>query len=140
VLRRMREVALDWMQRLAMFNPYLTGAVLNGTAGEHSDIHLQCFCDNPKEVAIYLLNANVQYDVSETRHFAGRGYVETLSFLNRPTRAEEPVGIHIALYDANDLRGAVRADGRGKLARANTAAVRALLEGPETPPPVGIAG
>jgi hypothetical protein len=34
----------------------------------------------------------------------------------------------------------VRADGRGKLARANTAAVRALLEGPETPPPVGIAG
>ncbi len=42
------------------------------------------FCDNPKEVAIYLLNANVQYDVSETRHFAGRGYVETLSFLLAP--------------------------------------------------------
>jgi hypothetical protein len=146
VLRRMREVALDWMLRLEQFNPYLTGAVLNGTAGEHSDIHLQCFCDNPKEVAIYLLNANIQYDVSETRHFAGRGYVETLSFLNRPTRAEEPVGIHIALYDTNDLRGAVRADGRGRLARANTAAVRALLDdsdrsgGPDTPPPLGIAG
>ena len=72
------------MQRLAPFNPYLTGAVLSGTAGEHSDIHLQAFCDNPKEVAIYFLNANIQYDVSETRHFAGRGYVETLSFLWRP--------------------------------------------------------
>ncbi|SAL18892.1 UDP-N-acetylmuramate--alanine ligase [Caballeronia terrestris] len=140
VLRRMREVALDWMLRLEQFSPYLTGAVLNGTAGEHSDIHLQCFCDNPKEVAIYLLNANVQYDVSETRHFAGRGYVETLSFLNRPTRAEEPMGIHIALYDTNDLRGAVRADGRGRQARANASAVRALLGPSDTPPAIGIAG
>jgi hypothetical protein len=130
VLRRMREVALVWMHRLEPFNPYLTGAVLNGTAGEHSDIHLQCFCDNPKEVAIYLLNANIQYDVSETRHFAGRGYVETLSFLMRPSRDEEPMGLHIALYDTNDLRGAVRADGRGKLARANPATVRALLDHP----------
>jgi hypothetical protein len=135
VLRRMREVAFEWMQRLQPFNPYLTGAVLNGTAGEHSDIHLQCFCDNPKEVAIYLLNANVQYDVSETRHFAGRGYVETLSFLTRPSRDEEPMGLHIALYDTNDLRGAVRADGRGKLARASASAVRALLDEPPAPTP-----
>jgi len=107
---------------------------LNGTAGEHSDIHLQCFCDNPKEVAIYLLNANIQYDVSETRHFAGRGYVETLSFLTRPSRDEEPMGLHIALYDTNDLRGAVRADGRGKLARANAAVVQALLDEPPSTP------
>ncbi|WP_277187005.1 UDP-N-acetylmuramate--alanine ligase [Caballeronia sp. BR00000012568055] len=132
VLRRMRETALDWMHKLEAFDPYLTGAVLNGTAGEHSDIHLQCFCDNPKEVAIYLLNANVQYDVSETRHFAGRGYVETLSFLHR-VRGEEPIGVHIALYSADDLRGAVRADGRGKLARANAAIVRTLLDDPDTP-------
>ena len=133
VLRRMREVALEWMERLKPFDPYLTGAVLNGTAGEHSDVHLQCFCDNPKEVAIYLLNANVQYDVSETRHFAGRGYVETLSFLHR-VRNEEPISVHIALYGADDLRGAVRGDGRGRLARANSAAVRTLLDHPDVPP------
>lgn len=108
VLRRLREIALDWMKRLAAFNPYLTGAVLNGTAGEHSDIYLQVFCDNPKEVAIHLLNANVQYEVSETRHFAGRGTVETLSFLARESRDDAPIGMHIALYDADDLRGAVR--------------------------------
>jgi hypothetical protein len=131
VLRRLREIALDWMLRLAPFNPYLTGAVLGGTAGEHSDIHLQTFCDNPKEVVIYLLNENVQYDVSETRHFAGRGYVETLSFLWRPIAAKgrdaELVGIHVALYDTDDLRGAVRADGRGRLPRAGVQAVQALL-------------
>lgn len=85
-LRRLREIALDWMRRLAEFHPYVTGAVLNGTANAHSDIHLQAFTDNPKDVAIYLLNQNVQYDVSETRHFAGRADVETLSFLWRPRR------------------------------------------------------
>ncbi|MBV8261659.1 MAG: UDP-N-acetylmuramate--alanine ligase [Paraburkholderia sp.] len=128
VLRRLREIALDWMQRLGAFNPFLTGAVLNGTAGEHSDIHLQIFCDNAKDVAIWLLNANVQYDVSETRHFAARGLVETLSFLWRPSRTEEPVGIHIALYNTDDLRGAVRADARGRLPRANAQALQALID------------
>ncbi|CAG9244819.1 UDP-N-acetylmuramate--alanine ligase [Paraburkholderia unamae] len=128
VLRRLREIALEWMQRLEAFNPFLTGAVLNGTAGEHSDIHLQIFCDNSKDVAIWLLNANVQYDVSETRHFAARGLVETLSFMWRPSRAEEPVGIHVALYNTDDLRGAVRADGRGRLPRANAQALQALIE------------
>jgi hypothetical protein len=132
MLRRLREIAVEWMDRLAAFNPYLTGAVLNGTAGEHSDVHLQVFCDNPKEVAIYLLNANIQYDVSETRHFAGRGMIETLSFLWRPARGEDPVGMHIALYDTDDLRGAVRADARGRLARANAQAVRALLDESES--------
>lgn len=135
VLRRLREIALDWMQRLEPFNPYLTGAVLNGTAGEHSDVHLQIFCDNPKEVAIYLLNANIQYDVSETRHFAQRGYVETLSFLWKAARDAEPVGIHIALYDTDDLRGAVRADARGRLARANAQAVQTLLDETDAPSP-----
>ena len=137
VLRRLREVALDWMQRFAPFNTYLTGAVLGGTAGEHSDVHLQAFCDNPKEVAIYLLNANVQYDVSETRHFAGRGYVETLSFLWRPmneARDAEPVGIHVALYSTDDLRGAVRADARGRLARADARAVQALIDESDAAP------
>src|SRR5476649_1938063 len=137
VLRLMREVAFEWMQRLQPFNPYLTGAVLGGTAGEHSDIHLQVFCDNPKEVAIYFLNANIQYDVSETRHFAGRGYVETLSFLWRPTnegRDAEPAGIHVALYESDDLRGAVRADARGRTARANLQAVQALLDSSEATP------
>jgi hypothetical protein len=128
VLRRLRETALHWMRRLEAFQPYLTGAVLNGTASEHSDIHLQVFCDNPKEVAIYLLNAHVQYDISETNHFAARGRVETLSFLWRAQGNNAAVGIHVALYDADDLRGAVRAGVGGRLLRASTRAVQALLD------------
>lgn len=132
-LERLRRVALDWMERLAPFSPYLAGAVLNGTANAHSDIHLQTFSDNQKEVAIYLLNQNIQYDVSETRHFAGRGDVETLSFLWRERRDSDAIGIHVALYDSDDLRGALRADARGRLARADAAALRALMAAPANP-------
>lgn len=151
ILALLRRLAVLAMEDLAAFRPYLVGAVLNGTATEHSDVYLQCFCDSPKDAALHLLNASVDFDTSESRHFGGRGDVETLSFLWRgqwPAQREArvlageirselgaPVGIHIALYDANDERGAVRADASGRVARADLAAVRALLEaGPGSNP------
>lgn len=143
VLALLRRIALLLMEGLAVHNPYLAGAVFNGTASEHSDIHLQVFCDSPKDVAIFLLNAGVEFDTTESAHFAGRDEVETLSFLwrgqwpagtesrelARELRAETgtPVGVHIALYDMNDVRGARRADATGKTQRGDAAAVRALL-------------
>ena len=143
VLALLRRIALVLMEGLEIFNPYLAGAVFNGTASEHSDIHLQVFCDSPKDVAIFLLNAGVDFDTTESAHFAGRDEVETLSFLWRgqwpagrasrelaqELRAETgtPVGVHIALYDLNDVRGARRADATGKTLRGDAAAVRALL-------------
>ena len=128
LLRMLRGLALEWMNRLAEFDPYLTGAVLNGTAGNHSDIHLQLFCDSPKDVSIHLLNAGIQYDVSETRHFAGRGLVETLSFLIPDPRLQNPTGLHLALYDTDDLRGAMRGSANGRPNRAPAKVVAALLE------------
>ncbi|CAJ0770436.1 UDP-N-acetylmuramate--alanine ligase [Ralstonia chuxiongensis] len=143
VLALLRRIALLLMEGLAVHNPYLAGAVFNGTASEHSDIHLQVFCDSPKDVAIFLLNAGVDFDTTESAHFAGRDEVETLSFLWRgqwPAGAESrdlarelraetgtPVGVHIALYDMNDVRGARRADATGKTQRGDAAAVRSLL-------------
>ncbi len=143
ILALLRRVAVLAMEDLAPFRPYLVGAVLNGTATEHSDIYLQCFCDSPKDATLHLLNAGVDFDTSETRHFGGRGDVETLSFLWKgqwPDRREArllagevrselagPVGIHIALYDADDERGAVRTDASGRAARADMQAVQALL-------------
>src|SRR3569623_2270495 len=55
-LLMLRRLAVELMENLDQFNPNLTGAVANGTAGEHSDIHLQLFSDNPKDVALHLLN------------------------------------------------------------------------------------
>lgn len=156
ILALLRRVALLAMEDLASFRPYLAGAVFNGTATEHSDIYLQCFCDSPKDVALHLLNAGVDFDTSESRHFANRGEVETLSFLWRgqwpslrearllagEVRAElgSPVGVHIALYDADDERGA-RSDAGGRPARADISALRGLIAEEQaqaaqpTPPP-----
>ena len=143
ILALLRRLAILAMEDLAVFRPYLVGAVLNGTATEHSDIYLQCFCDSAKDATLHLLNAGVDFETSESRHFAGRGEVETLSFLWKgqwPDRREArllagevraalgtPVGIHIALYDADDERGAARTDASGRATRADLQAVRALL-------------
>lgn len=121
-LLHLRKLALRLMGELERFSPYLTGAVLNGTAGEHSDIHLQLFAESAKDVEIFLLNKNVDFEVSETPHFKGRGEpVETVSFL------WQNEGVHLALYEADDLRGAGRGTPEGKLVRANADAVRMLI-------------
>ena len=121
-LLHLRKLALRMMTELAQFSPYLTGAVLNGTAGEHSDIHLQLFAPSAKDVEIFLINKNVDFDVSESTHFTGRGEpVETLSFL------WQNEGIHLALYETDDLRGAVKGNAEGKMVRADIEAVRTLI-------------
>jgi hypothetical protein len=122
-LFRLRTVALQVMEALEQYNPFLTGAVLNGTAGPHDDIHLQLFADSAKEVEIFLLNKNLNIDLSETPHFKGPRYepVETVSFL------WQKEGVHAALYELDDMRGALKARSDGKPLRADIAGVRALL-------------
>lgn len=121
-LFRLRTLAVEIMAGLEAFNPFLTGAVLSGTAGAHDDIHLQLFADSAKEVEIFLLNRNVQIEISESPHFKGPRHdpVETVSFLWHKE------GVHAQLYDLDDLRGAMR-QRDGKAVRADLAAVRALL-------------
>jgi hypothetical protein len=122
-LLHLRTVALQVMEALEHFNPYLTGAVMNGTAGSHADIHLQLFAESAKEVEIFLLNKNIDIDISETPHFKGPRHdpVETVSFL------WQNEGVHAALYELDDLRGALKQRSDGKGIRADLAAVRALL-------------
>ncbi len=121
-LRHLRSLALTIMEELLHFNPFLTGAVLNGTAGEHSDIYLQLFSSSPKDVEIFLLNKNIQFDVAETSHFNKHHHslVETVSFM------WQHEGVHLALYEINDLRGAIKTK-NGRLERANVDVLRTLI-------------
>lgn len=121
-LLHLRNLAVRIMAELMPFQPHLTGAVLNGTAGEHSDIRLQLFSESPKDVEIYLLNKRIDFEVSESSHFKGRSEpVETLSFIWQ----EE--GVHLALYETDDLRGAVKKSASGRQERADIEFVRALI-------------
>ncbi len=121
-LLHLRQLAVRLMAELAPFQPHLTGAILNGTAGEHSEIYLQLFAESPKDVEIYLLNKGVDFDVSESNHFKGHNEpVETLSFL------WQQEGVHLALYNSDDLRGALKKSSSGRAERADIESVRALL-------------
>src|SRR5258706_4756487 len=62
-LAALREVAVLWMQRLAQFRPYLTGAVWRGTATRLSSVHLQLYCDDPKAPELALLDHAIDYEV-----------------------------------------------------------------------------
>ena len=129
-LLRLRTTALQVMDALAAFKPYLTGPVLTGSAGAHDDIQLQLFADSAKEVQIFLLDKKVDFDLTETPHFKGPRFdpVETVSFVWHKE------GVHAELYELNDLRGALKPRADGKPARADAAAVRVLMQDPDPPP------
>lgn len=122
-LQHLRAIALEMMENLREFSPYLTGAVLNGTAGEHSDIHIQLFAESSKDVAVFLLNHDINYEVSEANHFlhAGRS-LEILSFL---WKGEV---VHLTLYEQDDQRQIAKSAGNRRIEKADLNAVRALLK------------
>jgi hypothetical protein len=68
MLAAMRHTALELLELLADFNPYLTGSVLDGTAGEHSHIDILLFADSAKEVEIFLLNRGIDIEHVEPRN------------------------------------------------------------------------
>lgn len=121
-LLHLRRLAIELMVLLAAFSPHLTGAVLNGTAGDHSEIHLQLFADSAKDVAVFLMDRNIRFEVSESTDFKGRADpVETLSFLWKQE------GVHLAMYEVDDLRGALKTGAGGRIERLPLAGVRTLV-------------
>ncbi|MDR3353271.1 MAG: hypothetical protein LBO00_09795 [Zoogloeaceae bacterium] len=67
ILRRLRREAADLMAFLADFRPYLTGPVLEGTAGAFSAIDLLLFADSAKEVEIFLLDQGLPVTHADPR-------------------------------------------------------------------------
>ena len=64
-LRRLRETAVEAMTFFARFEPRLVGAVLEGTADEHSAVCLHLFEDDPSEVLRFLDEHRIPYDEDE---------------------------------------------------------------------------
>ncbi len=128
IIAELRSVAFDLMQVLAEFHPYLTGPVLKGIAGAHSEIDLQLFPDSPKDVEMFLLNRNMTFGTREGRRFSGdRAHavsVFTLEWGGVPVR--------LSVFDRRDERVALKTSQAGRVMdRAGIAEVGALLrDGP----------
>ncbi len=125
-LRSLRQLALQWMERLQAYRPYIGGAVWHGMATRRSDIYLQLFCDDPKSAEIGLIDLGVRYEPSSVKGFTG-DTVDALSIQARSLELGEIVGVHLLIYDFDDLRGALKPDGRGRSPRGDAAALRGLL-------------
>ena len=125
-LAALREMALTWMQRMADFRPHLAGAVWHGTATRLSDIYIQLFCDDSKSAEIALIEHKVDYEPRTVTGFTGgKGEALSLSSLCKPLN--EHIGVHLMVYDHDDLRGALKPDDKGRKPRGDTAAVQTLM-------------
>lgn len=125
----LRELALVWMARMMQFRPHLGGAVWHGTATRLSDIYIQLFCDDPKSAEIALIEHKVAYEPRIVAGFTG-GSVDALSLRSVCKPLNETVGVHLMVYDHDDLRGALRPDAKGRSPRGDMVAVQKLLSTP----------
>jgi hypothetical protein len=125
-LLALRKLALVWMARLSDFRPYLGGAVWHGTATRLSDIYLQLFCDDCKSAEIALIDQKVRYVPRSVTGFHGET-VEALSIHAFCPVLQEEIGVHLMIYDHDDVRGALKPDAKGRAPRGDTLAVRRLV-------------
>ena len=126
-LLALRQHALMWMQRLQDFRPYLGGAVWHGTATRLSDIYLQLFCDDEKSCEIELINKGVDFEARTVNGLHGEP-VEALSIHSFCKALEEEIGVHLLIYEYDDVRGALKADAQGRVPRGDAVAVQKLIE------------
>jgi hypothetical protein len=68
----------------------------------------------------------VDYEPRTVTGFTGES-VEALSIRSLCKPLQETVGVHLMVYDHDDLRGALRPDARGLSPRGDLAAVAGLL-------------
>ena len=67
IVQYLRRKAVDIMGILRQFTPYLTGSVLDGSAGRYTEIDIQLFTDSVKDVEIFLLNRQIDYQYDTPR-------------------------------------------------------------------------
>ena len=125
-LRALRQHAKAWMVRMSAFRPHVGGAVWRGTATRLSDIYLQLFCDDSKSAEIALIDLRVSYVPRSVTGFNG-DTVDALSVHSFCRELNEEVGVHLLIYDHDDLRGALKPDAKGQSPRGNLAALELLL-------------
>jgi hypothetical protein len=120
ILNQLRKQALEAMRLLEPFYPYLTGSVLDGSAGEHSDINLSVYSDDAKAVMMFLLKHKVEFESGEWRtQLMGRQ--QTLPSFT--LQSESGVPVHVAVMPEN-----ARHNGSRKPeSHADIAAVERLL-------------
>lgn len=121
----LRALALEAMVLLERFNPYLTGAVLAGTAGPYAEIELQLFPESTKEIELFLIDRKIAYAASDERRYTG----DRARAVAVITLDWQGVVLRLSVFDPRDERSALKTTRAGRVTtRAGIAEVRALVE------------
>lgn len=132
-LHALRKSALFTMQLLERFNPYLTGSVLDGTAGFGSETHIHLFADSLKDVEMFLLNQDIPFETNEKSY---RVMNDGKRDKKNERRKKVPVFtlemesglIRLSIFEVNDMRVATKRAADGSNAeRADIESVKELL-------------
>ena len=133
-LRKLRKSALFTMQLLEKFNPYLTGTVLDGTAGLGSETHIHLFADSLKDVEMFLLNHDIPFETNEKSYRVMNDGKRDKKADNRKKvpvfSLEMETGvIKLSVFEVDEIRVATKraADGSNAI-RASILDVKNLLE------------
>lgn len=117
----MRQEALYWMELLAVFHPYLTGSVLDGTAGRFSMIDILLYPDSDKDVEIFLLNQGIAYEHMRPRN-------DRTSAVLQVSRGDCDWATNLVIYPSHDERVVFRKHDGSVRERARIEAVRKRLK------------
>lgn len=133
-LSDLRQAALHTMRLLDKFQPHLTGAVLEGTAGPHADTEIHVFAESAKELEIHLLNQNIPYHAEEQHYrLSDRPSKQKHELVRKRVPVllvETRYGTQrISVFEVNDLRTAPRKAGeRAGIMRMPLKQVEALVK------------
>lgn len=133
-LRNLRKNALFTMQMLERFNPYLTGSVLDGTAGAGSETHIHLFADSLKELEMFLLNLDIPFETNEKSYRIMNDGKRDKKGDNRKKvpvfTLEMDTGlIKLSVFEVDDMRVSTKRAADGTNAeRANISEVLALVQ------------
>lgn len=126
-LRKLRETAREAMRILNGFDARLVGPVLSGTADRHAIIYLHVFSDPPEQVAIFLMEQQIPYEVSARRLKSGAG-VQHEYPVYRFVAGDTPV--ELTVFGVDGIREAPCSPVDGKpMRRASLRELEALLVG-----------
>ena len=102
-LESLRQTAIKAMQLLDPFNPRLVGAVLDGTASEHSRIALHVFAESVESVILYFLERDVPFSQEQRQIRWHNGEHRTVPLILSELDGQV---VELAIFNEVDLRQA----------------------------------
>ncbi len=132
-LNMLRKAALATMQLFERFNPFLTGSVLDGTAGKNAQTDIHLFADSAKEVEIFLLSQQIPFESDEKAY-----RLSDRPSKNKKDKVRKTVPVftleteygpqRISVFEYNDMRISTKRPSDGSNAtRADIADLQALI-------------